>query len=65
MRGSLPVELWLAGQHVHGRARVLTNRESPQEVADAFAAYVKAFPRTRDANGPAVMVRVDLGPAAQ
>ena len=64
MREPVPVELWLAGHNVHGGARVVTNVDAPQEIADAFAAYLEAFPRMRDANGPAAMVRVDLGPAA-
>ena len=64
MREPLPVELWLAGQNVHGVARVVTDGEAQTEVADAVAAYVKVFPRTRAANGPGVMVRVDLGPVA-
>jgi hypothetical protein len=60
MREPLPVELWLAGQHVQGAARAITNEQAPNEVADAFAAYVKGFPRSGNGARPEVMVRVDL-----
>ena len=51
------VELWLAGEHLSGVARVLTNAAGEEQV-QGLAAYRSVFPRVMEA---AVMVRVDAG----
>ena len=38
------VELWLAGDHVQGRAVALTGSDHPREVADGLRVYLDAFP---------------------
>ena len=58
------VDLCLAGQGVIGIACVIDDRDQPDEVARAMAAYVKRFPRAlaaADRSGaPPVMIQIDL-----
>lgn len=56
----LPVELWLAGEHLHGVARAINANEQPDKVAAALTAYCAVVPRTRSAGGSTVMVRIDI-----
>ncbi len=59
MRQPLPVDIRLAGHDEHGVAQVATRLEEP----DAFATYVKAFPKTPNTDESVVMVCVDLSRA--
>lgn len=54
-----PVELWLAGEHLHGIACALDADEQPDDVADARTAYRAAVPRARPRGHPVIMVRTD------
>ncbi len=57
----LPVELWLAGEHLHGTACALNADEQPDEVSAALNAYGATVHRARNApDHAAVMVRIDV-----
>jgi hypothetical protein len=59
-----PVNLRLAGRNETGVAQAISDREQPEEVGEALAAYLQEFPRARHSvdrnDGPTVMVRIDL-----
>ena len=60
MREPMPVELWLAGQNLHGVASAISDRDQPTDVVDALTVYRTVFPRARNAGGSTVMVRIDV-----
>ena len=57
-----PVDLWLAGREAHGTAVVTTERDEAFD--HGFGTYLGTFPGAGRSGRPAVMVRVDLAPAA-
>jgi K+-sensing histidine kinase KdpD len=56
-----PVELWLAGVHVPGTARVVRDADDHEATATALAAYRRVFPKAAEAS---LVVRVELAPTA-
>jgi hypothetical protein len=75
-RAPADVELWLAGEHVHGRARAVEGTTDPEECRAGVVAYLAVVPGaarvmrlpgdpsrlTPDVLRDVVMVRVDLTP---
>jgi hypothetical protein len=56
-----PVDVWLAGSHLTGVARVVRDAPDGDPLSEALAAYSAVFPKVPKAT---VMVGVDLAPTA-
>lgn len=50
-RDAADIELWLAGQHLHGQARAIEGAREPAAVREGLAFYLRQIPRARKSLG--------------
>jgi hypothetical protein len=59
MLDASPIDIWLAGHHLAGVARIVNEANDHETVAAALTRYRVAFPRVTHTS---VVVRVDVSP---